>query len=40
MIRLEKTDFEDLVGLANRAAANDMTSDQFRKRFGYLVGLK
>lgn len=40
MIRLEKSDFENPVELANLAAANSMTSDQFRKRFGYLVGLK
>jgi len=40
MIRLEKSDFEDPVELANLAAANSMTSDQFRSRFGYLVGLK
>ena len=40
MIRLEKNDFEDPVELSNLAAANSMTSEQFRKRFGYLVGLK
>jgi 6-phosphofructokinase len=39
MIRLERGDFEDPVELANLAAANGMTSEQFRKRFGYLVGL-
>ncbi len=39
MIRLEKADFDDPVELANLAAANSMTSDLFRQRFGYLVGL-
>jgi len=40
MIRLEKSDFEDIGQLNRLAAAVDMTPDQFRGRFGYLVGLK
>ena len=40
MIRLEKSDFEDIGQLNRLAVAIDMTPDQFRGRFGYLVGLK
>ena len=40
MIRLEKSDFEDAAQFGKLAAAVSMTSDQFRSRFGYLVGLK
>jgi 6-phosphofructokinase 1 len=40
MIRLEKSDFEDLAQLAKLAATVSLTPDKFRERFGYLVGLK
>jgi 6-phosphofructokinase 1 len=40
MIRLEKQDFEDVAQLDRLAATVSMTPDQFRARFGYLVGLK
>jgi 6-phosphofructokinase 1 len=40
MIRLEKSDFEDLAQLAKLAATVSLTPDKFRARFGYLVGLK
>jgi len=40
MIRLEKSDFEDEVALQKLAATVSMTPEQFRARFGYLVGLK
>jgi hypothetical protein len=40
MIRLEKSDFEDLTQLAKLAATASLTPDKFRERFGYLVGLK
>jgi len=40
MIRLEQTDFEDVSQLDKLAAVVSMTPEQFRKRFGYLVGLK
>jgi len=40
MIRLEKSDFEDAAQLAKLSSAASMTSDKFRQRFGYLVGLK
>jgi 6-phosphofructokinase len=39
MIRLEKSDFEDPAQLSKLAATVSMTSEQFRQRFGYLVGL-
>jgi 6-phosphofructokinase 1 len=39
MIRLERSDFEDAQKLAKLAAASGMGIDQFRSRFGYLVGL-
>ncbi|MCX8089747.1 MAG: diphosphate--fructose-6-phosphate 1-phosphotransferase [Verrucomicrobiae bacterium] len=38
MIRLEKSDFEDPAQLSKLAATVSMTSEQFRQRFGYLVG--
>jgi 6-phosphofructokinase 1 len=40
MIRLEKDDFDDVTQLDRLAATVSMTPDQFRNRFGYLVGLK
>ncbi len=39
MIRLERRDFEEPQRLARIAAAASMTSEQFRQRFGYLVGI-
>jgi len=40
MIRLEKGDFEDVGQLDKLASVVSMTPDQFRTRFGYLVGIK
>ena len=40
MIRLEKSDFEDMAQLDRLAATVSMTPPEFRARFGYLVGLK
>src|SRR5271156_3211053 len=40
MTRLEREDFEDAKQLAKLAAVVKMTPEQFRSRFGYLVGLK
>ncbi len=40
MIRLEKADFQDVTQLDKLAGAVAMTPDQFRARFGYLIGLK
>ena len=40
MIRLEREDFEDAKQLAKLAATIKVTPDEFKKRFGYLVGLK
>jgi 6-phosphofructokinase 1 len=40
MIRLERRDFEDPTQLGKLAAVVSMTSEQFRKRFGYLVDLE
>jgi 6-phosphofructokinase 1 len=40
MIRLEREDFEHAKQLAKLAAVVSMTPEQFRSRFGYLVGLK
>ena len=40
MIRLERSDFEDAKKLAKMAAVVNQTPEQFRARFGYLVGLK
>jgi 6-phosphofructokinase 1 len=37
MIRLERGDFEDPEQLKKIAAAGNMSPEQFRKRFGYLV---
>jgi 6-phosphofructokinase 1 len=39
MLRLEKRDFDDLHRLARLAETVQMTPEQFRQRFGYLVGL-
>jgi len=38
MIRLEPSDFQDVTQLDKLAGAVAMTPDQFRSRFGYLVG--
>jgi 6-phosphofructokinase 1 len=40
MIKLEREDFEDAKQLAKCAGVVKMTPEQFRKRFGYLVGVK
>jgi ATP-dependent phosphofructokinase / diphosphate-dependent phosphofructokinase len=40
MIRLEREDFDDAKKLAKLAAVIKATPDEFKKRFGYLVGLK
>jgi ATP-dependent phosphofructokinase / diphosphate-dependent phosphofructokinase len=40
MIRLEREDFEDAKQLTKCAGVVGMTPEQFRARFGYLVGLK
>jgi len=40
MIRLEREDFEDANQLSRLAAVVSMTPNQFRERFGYLVGVK
>jgi 6-phosphofructokinase 1 len=40
MIRLELKDFEDAKQLSKLADVVKMTPDQFRGRFGYLVGVK
>jgi len=40
MIRLEREDFENARQLAKLAAVVNMTPEQFKARFGYLVGLK
>ncbi|MGA4643358.1 diphosphate--fructose-6-phosphate 1-phosphotransferase [Limisphaera sp. 4302-co] len=39
MIRLERSDFEDVAQLSRLAAVVKMTPEQFKQRFGYLVGL-
>jgi 6-phosphofructokinase 1 len=39
-IRLEREDFEDASQLARLAAVIKITPEEFKKRFGYLVGLK
>jgi 6-phosphofructokinase 1 len=40
MIRLEREDFDNAKQLAKLAAVVKQTPEQFRARFGYLVGLK
>jgi predicted NAD-dependent protein-ADP-ribosyltransferase YbiA (DUF1768 family) len=40
MIRLEREDFEDAKQLAKLGAVVKMTPEEFKKRFGYLVGVK
>ena len=40
MIRLERDDFENAKQLAKCAAVVKLTPEQFKARFGYLVGLK
>ena len=40
MIRLEREDFENAKQLAKLAAVIKQTPEQFKARFGYLVGLK
>jgi hypothetical protein len=39
MIRLQRGDFEDAGKLAPLAAAARMAPDEFRRQFGYVVGL-
>src|SRR5688572_1330790 len=39
MIRLEKADFQDVTQLDKLGAVIGKTPDEFRARFGYLVGL-
>jgi 6-phosphofructokinase 1 len=39
MIRLERNDFQDTAHLEKLAKVIDMTPDDFRKRFQYLVGV-
>jgi 6-phosphofructokinase 1 len=39
MIRLERKDLEDPEQLTALAKVVKMTPDQFRSRFGYIVGL-
>jgi 6-phosphofructokinase 1 len=40
MIRLVRGDFEDVAQLARLAAVVKMTSDDFKKHFGYLAGIE
>ena len=40
MIRLEPTDFEDAAQLQKLAKTVSMAPEQFRERFGYLVGIQ
>jgi len=40
MIRLQRKDFEDARQLAKLAAVIKVTPNEFKKRFGYLAGLK
>ena len=40
MIRLERSDFEHPEELKKLAASVSMTPDQFRQRFGYVVGIR
>lgn len=40
MIRLEKSDFEEVAQLARLAGTVSLSPEKFRERFGYLVGLK
>ena len=40
MARLKREDFEDAQQLAKLAAVVKMKPEEFRKRFGYLAGLK
>jgi 6-phosphofructokinase 1 len=40
MIRLEREDFENAKQLTKLAGVVGMTPEQFRERFGYLVGVK
>jgi 6-phosphofructokinase 1 len=40
MIRLERQDFDDAKQLAKLGAVVKLSPDEFKKRFGYLVGLK
>ena len=39
MIRLDKSDIEDPAKLAALAKSLNWTPEQFKKRFGYLVGI-
>ena len=38
LVRLDKSDFQDVSQLDKLAATVAMTPDEFRARFGYLVG--
>jgi hypothetical protein len=40
MIRLKPEDFADTQQLATLAATVKLSSEDFQKRFGYLVGVK
>jgi 6-phosphofructokinase 1 len=40
MIRLNHEDFEDAKQLAKLAAVIKQTPEEFKKRFGYLAGVK
>ena len=40
MIQLERSDFEDPQELAKLSTSVSMNPEQFKKRFGYVVGLK
>jgi hypothetical protein len=40
MIRLERSDFEDSEQLSKLARSISKTPEEFRTRFGYLVGIK
>ena len=40
MIRLEREDFEDAKQLKKLADVIKMTPEDFKKRFGYLAGIK
>ena len=40
MIRLLREDFEDAKQLAKLASVVNLTPEEFKKRFGYLAGVK
>jgi hypothetical protein len=39
MIRLERSDFEDMKRLTRLSSTISMKPEEFRARFGYVVGL-